>query len=85
MQDKETVKEHQRRIDSVIDYILKHINEPVSLKTLAEVAHYSPFYLQKLFKQFTADRQSNISSRYGWKPHCFTLLFILINRSRKLP
>ena len=47
--------EHKRRIDHVIDYIFTHLNTPISLQTLANVANYSPFHLQKVFKQVIGD------------------------------
>jgi AraC family transcriptional regulator len=52
----ETAKAHKKRIDAVIDYIQKNINNnDISLKALAEVANYSPFHLQKLFKQIVGE------------------------------
>lgn len=74
MKDIETVKEHQQRIDAVIDYILKHIDQPVSLKSLADVAHYSPFYFQKLFKQLTGESPK----QYIIKVRLETTLLLLI-------
>lgn len=55
MRDIETSKEHKKRIDAVINYILKNINNDISLHALALVANYSPFHLQKLFKQLTGE------------------------------
>lgn len=46
-----TEKEYKLRINSVIDYIAKNINSDVSLQALSEVANYSPFHLQKVFRQ----------------------------------
>jgi AraC family transcriptional regulator len=43
--------ERERRIHRVIDYLLAHPMEDHSLHTLANVANYSPFHLQKIFKQ----------------------------------
>jgi AraC family transcriptional regulator len=43
--------ERKKRIDQVIDYILAHPAENTSLQTLAGVASYSAFHLQKIFKQ----------------------------------
>lgn len=53
MSSTETSREHKQRIDAVIDYITKNINGDVSLGALATIANYSPFYLQKLFRQTT--------------------------------
>ena len=49
------VIEHKRRIDHVIDYIFGHLDGQISLQTLAGVANYSPFHLQKVFKHIIGD------------------------------
>lgn len=41
--------EHKRRIDVVLDYIIKNLHQESSLETLAAVANYSPFHFQKVF------------------------------------
>ena len=46
-----TEKEYKSRIDAVIDYILKNLNNDISLQALSNVANYSPYHLQKIFKQ----------------------------------
>ncbi|TWJ03360.1 AraC-like DNA-binding protein [Mucilaginibacter frigoritolerans] len=79
MQDKETSKEHQKRIETVIDYILKNINNHISLKTLADVAHYSPFYLQKVFKQHTGESPK----QYIIKVRLETTLLLLVIHPHK--
>ena len=43
--------DYKRRIDQVIDYIFGHPDTQISLQTLAGVANYSPFHLQKIFNQ----------------------------------
>jgi AraC family transcriptional regulator len=50
-----TLLEHKERINKVIDYLLKNVTGDVSLEKLASVANYSPFYLQKVFKQITGE------------------------------
>lgn len=55
MNEKITEKEHKQRLDSVIDYILKNLNNNISLQSLASVANYSPFHLQKIFKQYIGE------------------------------
>jgi len=47
--------DQKRRIDHVVNYISEHLDDQVSLETLAGVAHYSPFHLQKVFKQIVGD------------------------------
>ncbi|MDJ1499973.1 AraC family transcriptional regulator [Xanthocytophaga agilis] len=51
MLPKDISKEHKQRLETVINYILKNLNNDISLEVLAEKANYSPFHLQKLFKQ----------------------------------
>lgn len=38
-------------IDNILHYINAHFDEDLSLETLAEQAHYSPFHFHRLFKQ----------------------------------
>jgi AraC family transcriptional regulator len=40
----------RERVDKVINYILKNMNDDLSLNTLSNIANYSPFHFQKLFK-----------------------------------
>ncbi len=47
--------DQKRRIAHVVNYISEHLDDQVSLETLAGVAHYSPFHLQKVFKQIVGD------------------------------
>jgi len=43
--------EQRRRVAQVIDHILTNLTDEISLQSLAGVANYSPFHLQKIFKQ----------------------------------
>ena len=47
--------ERKRRIDHVVDYIFSNLDGEISLQTLAGIANYSPFHLQKVFKQLIGD------------------------------
>ncbi len=49
--NKDIPKEYSRSINAVINFILKNLNEDLSLEILAGVANYSPFHFQKIFKQ----------------------------------
>lgn len=51
--DKQTEKEHQERICTVIDFMFKNITDDISLHALSLLANYSPFHFQKVFKQVT--------------------------------
>ena len=51
MNEKELPKEHTKRINEVINFILKNLTNDLSLGKLAAIANYSPFHFQKLFKE----------------------------------
>jgi AraC family transcriptional regulator len=42
---------YNKPINEVFNFILTHLKDDLSLKRLAEVANYSPFHFQKVFKQ----------------------------------
>ena len=50
-----TDTERKRRIDHALHHIFGHLDGPISLQTLAGITHYSPFHLQKVFKQIIGD------------------------------
>jgi len=43
-------KVNDKKIATVIQYILTNLNEELTLETLSSIANYSPFHFQKLFK-----------------------------------
>lgn len=55
MLDTTTEKEYKIRTDAVIDHIVKNLNNNITLDSLSKVANYSPFHLQKVFKQVIGD------------------------------
>lgn len=79
MLHKDSSKEHKKRIETVIDYILKNINDDVSLQTLAVVANYSRFHLQKLFKQIIGESPK----QYILKVRLETALLLMIIHPHK--
>lgn len=42
--------EYRRRINQVINHILKNLKDDLSLEKLAKLVNYSPFHFQKIFK-----------------------------------
>ncbi|HWB27681.1 MAG TPA: AraC family transcriptional regulator [Chitinophagaceae bacterium] len=74
MQESETSKEHKKRIEKVIDHILKNINSDIPLQELAQVANYSPSHLQKIFKQVTGESPK----QYTLKVRLETALLLMI-------
>lgn len=45
--------EYLQRINKVFEYLESHLDSPVSLTILADVACYSPFHLHRIFKAIT--------------------------------
>lgn len=48
LQDKSRI-EYRSRINRVMDYIDQHLDQPLELKTIADVAHFSPFHFHRIF------------------------------------
>jgi AraC family transcriptional regulator len=55
MLNKEVQKEYSKRINAVVNFILKNPTGELSLSKLAGIANYSPFHFQKIFKQVTGE------------------------------
>lgn len=48
-------QEYIKRINKVLTYIEEHLDQDLSLETMANIAHYSPFHLHRLFKAITCE------------------------------
>ena len=46
----ETQHAYHKSINQVLAYIQEHLSEPIDLKTLAGVAHISPYHFHRIFK-----------------------------------
>lgn len=49
----EEVSEHSVRIEEVLSYINEHIDQPLTLESLAQHVSLSPFYFSRVFKRET--------------------------------
>jgi len=71
MIDKKTINIHYSasraeyisRINRVIDYIDKHLDEAISLQALAKVAHFSPFHFHRIFKAIVGETLNQFIQR----------------------
>jgi AraC family transcriptional regulator len=45
----ETIKDHQERLNRVLDHLGRHLDEPLDLDRLAAVACFSPFHFHRIF------------------------------------
>lgn len=51
MASKRNTQEYSKQINEVLNYILKHLKGDLSLEKLADIANYSPFHFQRIFKE----------------------------------
>ena len=56
-------EEYIHRINKVLTYIDENLNNELSLKTLSNVAYYSPFHLHRLFKAITNETLNTYITR----------------------
>jgi AraC family transcriptional regulator len=55
MAGKRNTQEYSKQINEVLNYILEHLKDDLSLEKLAGIANYSPFHFQKIFKQVVGE------------------------------
>jgi len=60
---KDSPNEYIIRISRVIDFILQNLTVDLSLENLANVAGYSPFHFQKIFKQVVGESPKQYVNR----------------------
>lgn len=51
----ESRPEYERRMHRVVAFIDQHLDEPLDLKTLADVAHFSPFHFHRMFSAWMGE------------------------------
>ena len=49
------IGEYTQRFNKVLDFIDRHLAEPVDLAALADVAHFSPFHFHRLFRAWMGE------------------------------
>ncbi len=59
----ESQQAYQERINRVLDYITAHLGEELSLKTLAEVAHFSEFHFHRVFRTLMGEPLNEFITR----------------------
>lgn len=55
MNGKTNTLEYTKQINEVLNYIFKNLKGDLSLEKLADVANYSPFHFQRIFKQVVGE------------------------------
>lgn len=56
-------EEYRARVNRVIDYIEANISKDLSLKELAEVAHFSPFHFHRIFSGMVGETLNDFIQR----------------------
>ncbi len=56
-------KEYIARINRVMDYIEKHIDQPIDLNRLAQIAHFSPFHFHRIFSLVVGETPNTFLQR----------------------
>ena len=47
------------RVNAVIDYIEHHLADDLSLSTLADVAHFSPYHFHRVFSTLVGETKAS--------------------------
>lgn len=55
MADQKSYEHQLIAIEKLKNYIIAHLNDDLNLEKLSKIAHYSPFHLQKIFKQLVGE------------------------------
>lgn len=55
MASRDSRSEYESRMHRVLAYIDQHLEQPISLNTLADVAHFSPFHFHRLFSAWMGE------------------------------
>ncbi|MET3115961.1 AraC family transcriptional regulator [Undibacterium sp. GrIS 1.8] len=50
-----SLAEYSKRMNKVLNYIDAHLDAPLDLNTLAEVAHFSPFHFHRIFSAWMGE------------------------------
>jgi AraC family transcriptional regulator len=72
--NKNEPKEYSKRINAVVNFILKNANDELTLSKLAGIANYSPFHFQKIFKQVTGESPKQLIIRVRLENAAHTLI-----------
>ena len=54
----QTIKDHQERLNRVLEYIQDHLDQPLNLNELAKVACFSPFHFHRIFAAYVGESVS---------------------------
>ena len=55
MQPRDSRSEYEKRMHRVLEHIDQHLDEPLNLEMLAEIAHFSSFHFHRLFSAWMGE------------------------------
>ncbi len=79
MQNNKCQEEYRRRINKVQDYIENHLEEPISIEVLADVAGFSKYHFSRVFQGILGETLSHYVNRIRIE----TAVFLLAHRGDK--
>ncbi len=50
-----TIKQYRQRLNLVVEYIYSHLDSPLDVNTLAEIACMSPYHFHRVFREMTGE------------------------------
>ncbi len=59
----QTINDHRERLNRVLIYIQENIDQPMLLKSLASIAHFSPFHFHRIFAAHVGETLSDYVRR----------------------
>jgi AraC family transcriptional regulator len=56
-------QEYIARINRIMEYIEQHIDQPINLDVMAQIAHFSPFHFHRIFTVLVGETPANFLQR----------------------
>ena len=56
-------QEYIARINGIMEYIEQHIDQPINLDSMAQIAHFSPFHFHRIFTVMVGETPANFLQR----------------------
>lgn len=56
-------QEYIARINGIMEYIEQHIDQPINLYAMAQIAHFSPFHFHRIFTVMVGETPANFLQR----------------------
>ncbi len=73
--NEEILREYERRINQVIDYIVTHLDAELSLDALADVACFSKFHFHRIFSGLIGETVNDFVRRLRLEKAAYLLIF----------